>query len=103
MIDYNELDRFYTGVAIPVLANAGGILLELGDDINTLFYKLDDDHYVDINNKRIAQVLRKGSIITSNYVVPEESLTQARTKKEITSNTSLVRRLTFKSSNYTRK
>ncbi len=103
MIDYNELDKFYTGVAIPVLTNAGGIFLELGDDINTLFYKLDEDHYVDVNNKGIAQVLRKGSVITSGYVVPEDSLTQVKTKKEVVNNTSLVKRLTFKSSNYTQK
>lgn len=103
MIDYGELDKFYTGVAIPVITNAGGILLELGDDINTLFYKLDDDHYVDVNNKGVAQVLRKGSVITSCYVVPEESLTQVKTKTEIVNNTSLVKRLTFKSSDYTQK
>lgn len=103
MIDYNELDKFYIGVAIPVLTNAGGILLELGDDINTLFYKLDEDHYVDVNNKGIAQVLRKGSVITSGYVVLEDSLTQVKTKKEVANNTSLVKRLTFKSSNYTQK
>ncbi len=103
MIDYNELDKFYTGVAIPVLSNAGGILLELGYDIDTLFYKLDENYYVDVNNKRIAQVLRKGSVITSNYVVPEESLTQVKTKREVINNTSLVKRLTFKSSSYTKK
>ena len=103
MIDYSELDKFYTGVAIPVLTNAGGMFLELGDDINTLFYKLNDDHYVDVNNKGIAQVLRKGNIITSNYVVAEESLSQVKTKKEVANNTSLVKRLTFKSSNYTKK
>ncbi len=103
MIDYNKLDKFYTGVAIPVLTNAGGIFLELGDDITTLFYKLDEDHYVDVNSKRIAQVLRKGSVITTCYVVPEDSLTQAKTKREVVNNTSLVKRLTFKSSNYTNK
>ena len=40
MIDYNELEKYYTGVAIPVITNVGGIFLELGDDIKTLFYKL---------------------------------------------------------------
>ena len=103
MIDYSELDKFYTGTIIHVLTNAGGMFLELGDDIKTLFYKLDDEHYVDVNNKVIAQVLRKESIITSNYVVPEKSLSQITTKKQITKNTSLIKRLTFKPSNYTQK
>lgn len=104
MIDYSELDKFYTGTIIPVLTNVGGIFLELGDNINTLFYKLNEDQYVDINHKGIvAQVLRDGSIITSCYVVPENSLNQVKTKKEVTNNTSLVKRLTFKSSNYIQK
>ena len=51
MIDYNELDKFYTGVVIPVLTNTGKILLELGDDINTLFYKLAGSYYVDVNKQ----------------------------------------------------
>ena len=38
---------------IPVLTNTGKILLELGDDINTLFYKLAGNYYVDVNNRRI--------------------------------------------------
>ncbi len=103
MIDYSELDRYYTGTAIPVLANAGGMLLELGEDINTLFYKLDGDHYADVNNKRIAEVLRRGSVITSHYVVLEDSLVQVGTKKDVTRNASLIRRLTFNPTDYSKK
>lgn len=104
MIDYNELDKFYMGIAIPVLTNAGGMFLELGEDINTLFYKLNDDYYADVNHKgRIAQVLRKKTIVTSSYIVPESSLTQVRTKEEINKHTNLVKRLTFKPSNYIKK
>lgn len=103
MIDYNELEKYYTGVAIPVITNAGGIFLELGDDIKTLFYKLDEDHYVDVNNRGIAQILRQGSVITSNYVVPEDSLAQVKAKRKINNNSSLVKRLTFKPSKYNQK
>ena len=100
MIDCNELDRYYTGTLIHVISNAGGILLELGEDIKTVFYKIDDNHYVDINNKCIAQVVNKESVVTSKYIVPEESLVQVKTKKEINNNSYLIKRLLFDSSKY---
>ena len=91
MIDYNNLDNYYTGVAIPVVTNVGGILYEFGDSIPTLFYKIDNDHYVDVNNKVIAQVIRNGVPIRENYVVSEESLNKVSTKQQVISNTSLVK------------
>lgn len=101
MIDYNELDKFYTGIEMPVISNCGGMLLELGEDFKSLFYKIDDDHYADVNHKgRIVQVLRKGAVITSHYVVVEESLVQIKNKHDINKSSNLVKRLTFKKSNY---
>ena len=100
MIDYSELDKFYTGISAPVSTNFGGALLELGNDINTILYKLDDEYYIDINNQTIAQVLRKGSSIASPFVVQENSLRQVQSEKEIIDNTSLAIRLRFKPSDY---
>lgn len=103
MIDYNNLDNYYTGVAIPVVTNVGGILYEFGDSIPTLFYKIDNDQYIDVNNKVIAQVIRDGIPIRENYVVPVQSLSKVKTKQQDINNTSLVKRLTFKPSNYAKK
>lgn len=101
MIDYNELDRFYVGSEMPVIMNCGGILLELGEDINSLFYKLDEDFYADVNRQgRLVQVLRKGAVITSHYVLDENNIVQVISKREIKRNSSLVKRLTFKPTNY---
>jgi len=101
MIDYNELDKFYTGIEMPVITNCGGIFLELGNDISSLFYKLDEVHYADVNHKgRVVQVLKEGTVITSNYVLVENSLVQVGNKHEINKNSNLAKRLTFKSSNY---
>ena len=40
MIDYNDLDKFYTGIEMRVIMNCGGMPLELGEDISSLFYKI---------------------------------------------------------------
>lgn len=101
MIDYQQLDRFYTGISMPVIMNAGGMLLELGEDTPSLFYKLDDEHFADVNRKGvIAQVLKKGSIITSHYVLQEESIQPVRNRKEIVKSSRMVKRLQFNPSNY---
>ena len=100
MIDYNELDRFYIGTCIPVIANAGGGLLELGKDINTVFYKIDEDYYVDINSNIKAQIYRGDKAVNAKYIIPENSLTQVKTKRDITKNSSLIKRYKFNSSNY---
>ena len=103
MINYNELDKYYTGLGIPVEGNAGGVFLELGDDFRTLFYKLNDDLYIDVNNGFLAQVMRKGTPVTLGELVDESSLTQVATRKDIKDNTSFVRRLTFDPSKYNRR
>lgn len=101
MIDYNELDRFYVGSAMPVIMNCGGIFLELREDINSLFYKLDDNYYADVNHQgRLVQVLRKGAVITSHYVLDENNIFQVKSKHELNKKSSLVKRLTFKPTNY---
>ena len=82
MIDYNELDRFYVGSEMPVIMNCGGIFLELGEDINSLFYKLDEDFYADVNHHgRLVQVLRKDAVITSHYVLDENNIVQVISKR----------------------
>lgn len=104
MIDYNELDKFYTGIEMVVISNCGGMFLELSEDIKSLFYKLDEDHYADVNRKGIvAQVLREGTIIKSPYVIQEDSLVQVSSKQQLNKNANLVKRLTFKKSNYANK
>ena len=103
MIDYNNLDNYYTGISVAVDIDDGGIIYEFGDSVSTLFYKLDDDHYVDVNNNDIQQVMRDGVPIRTNYVVIEKSLRKVKTKKQVKDNTSLVKRLTFKPSKYITK
>lgn len=101
MIDYNELDKFYTGIENPVIQNCGGIFLELGEPVKSLFYKLDDDHYADVNRKGIiAQVLREGTVVKSHSVIQEDTLVQVSNKQELNKNANFVKRLTFKKSNY---
>ena len=101
MIDYSDLDKFYIGVEMPVIMNCGGILLELGEDISSLFYKPSDNYYADVNHKgRVVQVLRTGAIITSNYVLDEDRLIQVKSKQEINDNCKFVKRLTFKATDY---
>ena len=101
MINYGDLDKFYIGVEMPVIMNCGGMLLELGENINSLFYKLTDDYYADVNHKgRIAQVLREDSVIRSHYVLAEDSLVQIKSKRDINKNSNFVKRLTFKPTNY---
>ena len=101
MINYNELDRFYIGSEMPVIANCGGIFLELGEDINSLFYKIDDDYYADVNHQgRLVQVLKTGAVITSHYVLDENNIVQVINKQELKKNSSLVKRLTFKPTSY---
>jgi len=101
MINYSNLDKFYTGIEMPVIMNCGGMLLELGENINSLFYKLTDDYYADVNHDgRVVQVLRKGAVITSNYVLDGDSLVQVKTKRELNKNSNFVKRLTFKPTNY---
>lgn len=104
MIDYNELDKFYTGIENRVIQNCGGVFLQLDEPVKSLFYKLDDDHYADVNRKGIvAQVLREGAIIKSHYVIQEDSLVQVSSKQQLNKNANLVKRLTFKKSNYANK
>ena len=101
MIDYNDLDKFYTGIEMRVIMNCGGMPLELGEDISSLFYKINEDYYADVNHKgRIAQVLREDSIIRSHYVLAEDSLVQVKSKRDINKNSNFVKRLTFKPTNY---
>ena len=104
MIDYNELDKFYVGIGNPVIQNCGGVFLTLGEPVKSLFYKLDDDHYEDVNRKGIvAQVLRDGIAVKSPYIVQEETLVQVSSKQELNKNANPVKRLTFKKSNYAHK
>ncbi len=70
MIDYEQIDKFYTGLEMPVLANYGGVFLELGD------------------------------VIRSNYVIFEESLQKVQSISEIKQNCGLIKRLTFNPQNY---
>ena len=101
MIDYKDLDKFYIGIEWPVIMNCGGIDCELGESGSALFYKISDDIYADVNNKgRIVQAFRKGIIVTSSYILDEESLVQVKNKQEIIKNSSFVKRMTFKSTNY---
>lgn len=104
MIDYNELDKFYTGIENRVIQNCGGVFLQLDEPVKSLFYKLDDDHYADVNRKGIiAQVLRKGTAVKSPYVIEEDTLVQVSSKQELNKNANPVKRLTFKKSNYAHK
>lgn len=101
MINYGDLDKFYIGVEMPVIMNCGGMLLELGENINSLFYKLTDDYYADVNHEgRVVQVLRKGAVIRSAYVLDEDSLIQVKSKRELNKNSNFVKILTFKPTNY---
>lgn len=101
MIDYNELEKYYTGNIIPVIANCGGMFLELGEDIPTVLYKLDDRCYADVlHERRVAQTFGNGALVTSSYVVDEDSLVPVSTKEEIKENVGVIRRLTFKPDNY---
>jgi len=101
MVDYKDLDKFYIGIEWPVIMNCGGIYCELGESCSALFYKISDDIYADVNNKgRIVQAFRKGTIVTSSYILDEESLVQVKNKQEIIKNSSFIKRMTFKSTNY---
>lgn len=71
---YKEQGNFYTGTIMPVVGNVGGIFLELGDEIQSVFYKIDDDHWFDVNRQIAVQIPREGSIVTSSYILIEESL-----------------------------
>jgi len=103
MIDYKDLDKFYVGVAMPVISNCGGLFMELGEDISSLFYKLNEDYYADVNHKgRIVQVLRKDAVITSKFVLDKESLAQVNSKRELNKNSHFVKRLMFKPTNYSK-
>lgn len=104
MINYDELDRFYTGVMMPITLNMGNALLELGDDINTLFYKIDEYYYLDVNRKILAQVVNnENSTIRTGFIIKESSLTPVKNKQEIIDSSSFIKRLTFKSSNVLKK
>lgn len=101
MINYNDIDKFYTGIEMPVIMNCGGMFLEVGENIDSLFYKINDDYYADVNHKgRLVQVLRMGTPITSSYVLEEDSLVPVKNKQEIIKNSDFVKRLTFKPINY---
>ena len=101
MIDYENLENYYTGVIIPVTSNFGGIMLELGEDIPTVLYKMDETTFVDVNDtRRIGTLIESEEPITTHYVVAGKSLEQVTEKKEITRNVGLVKRLTFKPENY---
>lgn len=103
MIDYSELNKFYVGTQFPVIMNCGGMLLELGEDVKSLFYKINDDHYADVNRRGIVvQALRKRAIIRANYVIQEDSLIQIDSKQKLNKNANLVKKLTFNKSNYIR-
>ncbi len=103
MIGYAELDRFYTGTSARIIGNTGGIVLELGEDSDTLFYKIDDDYYYDVNSKHVAQVLRTGCVITTKYLVIENTLVKVKNRKEVNNNAPLVKRITFNSSKVPKK
>ena len=103
MIDYNNLDNYYTGISVAVETDAGGILYEFGEVRNTLFFKLNENYYIDVNSGNITQAIRDGVSIRSNYVVPQKSLRNVKTKKQVIDNTSFIKRLTFKPSKYMTK
>ena len=101
MINYNELSNFYIADQMIVIENAGGIILSLSDPFKSLFYKLDDNHYADVNRKgSVAQVLRLGTAVIYSRVINESSITPVTSAKEIRDNSSFVKRLTFKPENY---
>ena len=103
MINYDELENFYIGLAYPVCANIGGVYLELAEGIKTILYKLDEDHYVDINNRKIGEVLRKNKYFQSSFAIDEDGLIPVKTKWDIVKNTGFTKRISFNSSNYTHK
>lgn len=101
MINYNELSNFYIAKQRIVLYNDGGTGFLLGELSKSLFYKLDDDSYADVNRKgSVAQVLRRGEPILSSCVILEASITPVTSAKEIRANSGFVKRLTFKPENY---
>lgn len=101
MINYSELNRYYTGTIAPITFNAGGVYLELGEDINTLLYKLGDNRYVDVNRGVVCIVDSVVPGPTDGYVVFINSLTRVEGKDEIKKNTNKLKRLFFKPSRYT--
>ena len=101
MINYDELDKYFTGICAPVIMNAGGVFLELGEDSSSLFYKIDEDYYADVNNPGIvAQRLGDNSIIRSNYVLFEETIAPVKSRNHLKDNSLLIRRLTFNPAKY---
>ncbi len=101
MINYDEINNYFTGLCAPVIMNAGGVFLELGEDISSLFYKLDENHYADVNHPGIvAQKLGTDSVITSRFVIFEDTIKPVTSKNTIHENTTLVRRLFFNPEKY---
>ena len=101
MINYNELSKFYIAKQMIVIENDGGVILNFSNPFKSLFYKLDDNHYADVNRKgSVAQVLRRGTIVRYSRVIDEDSITPVTSAKEIKANSGFVKRLTFKPENY---
>ncbi len=103
MIDYKNIGKFYIGVSMPIIMNAGGVLLELGEDNESLFYKLDDVRYADVNKKgRIAYAVRPNTPVPAeaHHIIDESTLVPASSKKDIILNSGPVKRLQFKPENY---
>ncbi len=101
MINYNELDNYYIGIYMPVLYNVGGVFLRLGEPKESLFYKVDDYHYVDVNYPKISAYIIKRSVpLDIKYILSEDSLRKVDSKKELVNNTKLVKRLKFNSNLY---
>lgn len=101
MVDYNELEKYFKGKCSPVIMNCGGILLELGEDYETVFYKLCDGYYADVNNNgRVVQAIREGSPVLSHFILEENSLEPVKDVSDLNRNTYFIKRLTFTPSNY---
>ena len=103
MVDYSELDKYYIGISRPILTNVGGLFFELGDENHSLFYKIDENLFVDVNRGALAQIKKENESFVGQYVLSEESLTKVETKKDITNNSSYIKRLKFNPSKYTQK
>lgn len=102
MIDYHEIERYYLGVSMPVISRRGGKVAILGKEKPSLFYKIDDDHYADVNRKGVvAQIIREGKIVTFFYVLDEKSLRQVHHKSEILFASGPIKRRKFNPRDYT--
>ena len=99
MVDYNSLDDFFVGPAIQIEVNAGGNFIVPGNEVFSVFYKLDENYYYNVTNGGFAQVREEGVPIDGyiSYIIFKGNLAKVETKHDIIDNTSIIRRLRFDS------